>query len=95
MKIDKKLILKLEKLSRLELSETERNQILGDLNNILKMIEKLDELDTNDVEPLTHITEGQNVLRDDEIKNQLSKEEALSNSPTEDEQYFKVPRVIK
>ena len=95
MKIDKNLILKLEKLSRLELSEKEREKIQGDLNNILKMVEKLDELDTEDVEPLLHIAEGENVLRDDEIKNQLSKEEALSNAPDSDGQYFKVPKVIK
>ena len=94
MKIDKKLILKLEKLSRLELSEKERDQIQKDLNNILKMVEKLEELDTDDVEPLLHISDGENVLRQDEIKNQLSKEEALSNSPDSDEDYFKVPKVI-
>ncbi len=95
MKIDKNLILKLEKLSRLELSEKERDKIQGDLNNILKMVEKLEELDTEDVEPLLHIAEGEHVLRADEIKNQLSKEEALSNAPYTDEQYFKVPKVIK
>jgi aspartyl-tRNA(Asn)/glutamyl-tRNA(Gln) amidotransferase subunit C len=94
MKIDKKLILKLEKLSRLELSEKEREQIQKDLNNILKMVEKLEELDTDDVEPLLHVSDGENVLRQDEIKNQLSKEEALSNSPDSDGDYFKVPKVI-
>jgi aspartyl-tRNA(Asn)/glutamyl-tRNA(Gln) amidotransferase subunit C len=94
MKIDKKLILKLEKLSRLELSETERVKIQKDLNEILKMIEKLDELDTSNVEPLIHVSEEKNVLREDEIKNQLSREEALSNSPDNDGQYFKVPKVI-
>ncbi len=94
MEIDKKLILKLEKLSRLELSEKEREQIQKDLNNILKMVEKLEELDTKDVELLLHISDGENVLRQDEIKNQLSKEEALLNSPDSDEDYFKVPKVI-
>ena len=95
MKIDKDLVLKLEKLSRLELSETEREQIQSDLNKILKMVEKLDELDTKNVEPLLHVSEGQNVLREDEIKNQISREEALSNAPKSDEKYFKVPKVIK
>ena len=95
MKIDKKLILKLEKLSRLELSEKEREKIQGDLNDILKMVEKLDELDTSDVEPLLHISDSENVLRADEIKNQLSKAEALSNAPDSNGQYFKVPKVIK
>ncbi len=94
MNIDKELILKLEKLSRLKLSETERERIQGDLNNILKMVEKLEELDTEGVEPLLHISNGENVLREDEIRNQLSKKEALLNSPTQDEDYFKVPKVI-
>lgn len=95
MKIDKDLILKLEKLSRLELSEQERGQIQGDLNKILEMVEKLEGLDTSEVEPLLHVSEGENVLREDEIKNQISKEKALSNAPKRDDQYFKVPKVIK
>ena len=94
MKIDKQLISKLEKLSRLELSESERAQIQKDLNNILVMIEKLEELNTDDVEPLSHISEGENVLREDRIDNQLSRPEALANAPDRDDQYFKVPKVI-
>ncbi len=95
MKIDNKLISKLEKLSRLELSEKEKKQIQVDLNNILKMIGKLEELDTTGVEPLIHVSDEAIDLRDDEIKNQLSREDALLNAPLKDEQYFKVPKVIK
>ena len=95
MKIDKKLISKLEKLSRLELSEEESASIQNDLNNILRMVEKLEELETENVEPLLHVTEGENVLRSDEIKNQLSTDEALANAPERDEHFFKVPKVIK
>ena len=95
MQIDKDLILKLEKLSKLELSEQERIKIQGDLNNILKMVEKLDELDLQNIEPLLHVSEGEIVLRKDEIENQVSREEALKNAPNSDGQYFKVPKVIK
>lgn len=94
MQIDKELILKLERLSRLKLSEEERTAIQKDLNNILGMVEKLQELDLSDVKPLVYITEEVNVLREDEVKNQVSREAALSNAPDRNEQYFKVAKVI-
>ena len=95
MQIDKALISKLEKLARLHLDESERQSIQNDLNNILKMVEKLNEVDTEGQEPLIHISNEANVLRPDEIKNQLSRDEALKNAPLHDGQFFKVPKVIK
>ncbi len=95
MQIDKELLLKLEHLAKLELSESERTEIAGDLNNILKMVEKLQEVNTDGVEPLTHITEGNNIFRKDEVKNQLTQEEALKNAPDHNGEFFKVPKVIK
>jgi len=95
MKINKALISKLEKLSRLELSEAERVRIQKDLNEILSMVEKLNEIDTEGVEPLVYISEEQNVLRADEVKNQISRSEALKNAPHQDRGYFLVPKVIK
>lgn len=94
MKVDKNLISKLEQLARLELSDTEKTQIMGDLNNILEMVAKLESLDTTDVEPLVHISDEVNVLRADEVKNQLSREMALKNAPDKTEAYFKVPKII-
>lgn len=94
MQVDKPLISKLEKLARLKLSEKERNQIQGDLNNILEMVGKLEELDLEGVEPLIYITEEVNVLRDDEIKHQVDRTAALSNAPDKNEEHFKVPKVI-
>ena len=95
MKIDKALISKLEKLARLELSAKEREQIQGDLNAILDMVAKLEELDTTNVEPLIHISEAVNVMREDAVKNQVGREAALRNAPDSDGQYFKVPKVIE
>ncbi len=95
MVIDRNLILKLENLAKLELSEKERAQLTGDLNNILSMVEKLKELDTTGVEPLVYINEEVNRLREDEVKNQVGQGEALSNAPDEDGTYFKVPKVLK
>lgn len=94
MQIDEKLISRLENLARLKLSSEERHKISGDLNEILKMVGKLEELDTEDVEPLVYINEEVNSLRIDEVKHQLSKEKALKNAPDKDDQYFKVPKVI-
>ena len=95
MTIDKDLILKLEQLARLELSEKEREQIRSDLNEILRMVEKLEALDTSDVPPLVHISEAVNNWREDEVRHQVSREEALKNAPEHDGVFFKVPKVIK
>ena len=94
MQVDKTLISKLEKLARLKLSATESTQIQGDLTNILQMVSKLEELDLDNVEPLIYITEEVNVLREDEIKNQVDRAAALSNAPDKNEEHFKVPKVI-
>lgn len=94
MQIDRKLILKLENLTRLELSEAEREQLTGDLNKILAMVEKLGELDTSNVEPLVYVNEAENDLRADEIKHQVSQQDALSNAPDQDGRYFKVPKIL-
>ncbi len=94
MQIDRDLILKLENLAKLELSETERERLALDLTNILQMVEKLKELDTTNVEPLTYISDAVNQLREDEIKGQVTNEEALSNAPEKNEPYFKVPKVL-
>jgi aspartyl-tRNA(Asn)/glutamyl-tRNA(Gln) amidotransferase subunit C len=94
MQIDKMLISKLEKLSRLELAEQEKISIQKELNEILSMVEKLNELDTTGVEPLIYISAEENVLRVDKIKNQLPHEVALKNAPLQNGEYFLVPKVI-
>lgn len=94
MQIDHSLILKLEQLAKLELSVPERERLGDDLNKILAMIEKLDELDTSNVEPLVYINDEVNVFREDTVKNQVSQEQALSNAPDQDGQYFKVPKIL-
>ena len=79
MEVDRNLILKLENLARLELTDTERLKLQGSLTDILKMVDKLDELNTEGVEPLVYINEDVNVLREDIVKNQLSQKDALKN----------------
>ncbi|MGK0363794.1 MAG: aspartyl-tRNA(Asn)/glutamyl-tRNA(Gln) amidotransferase subunit C [Saprospiraceae bacterium] len=95
MQVDEQLVLRLEKLARLQLSEEEREVIQGDLNKILGMVDKLKEIDTDNVEPLVYMNEEVNVLREDVVRNQTPREDALRNAPAEDGTYFKVPKVIK
>lgn len=94
MQIDEKLISRLEHLARLELSAEERAHIQGDLNKILAMVEKLNELDTTNVDPLVYINEEGNVWREDEVSHQLEREKALKNAPDQDGTFFRVPKVI-
>jgi aspartyl-tRNA(Asn)/glutamyl-tRNA(Gln) amidotransferase subunit C len=94
MQIDNTLILKVEKLAKLQLSTEERQIIQKDLNNILTMFEKLNEIDTSGVVPLTYIAEEVNVLREDTVKNQVTQAQATSNAPNTDGTYFKVPKFV-
>ena len=94
MQIDEQLILKLESLARLELAADERIKLQSSLNDILTMVEKLNELNTEGVEPLIYINENDGSLRDDTVKNQLDQAAALSNAPDHNAAFFKVPKVI-
>ena len=82
------------KLARLEFSETEKVKFTDQLNQILAYIEKLNELDTTNVEPLSQIVQLKNVFREDEVKPSFPREEMLKNAPSKTEKYFKVPKVI-
>ncbi len=96
MIIDDKLLKKIAKLSKLEFGEDEAEKIKNDLNRMLEFIEKLNELDTEGVEPLKYINEGDEpVLRPDVAEEIITQEEALKNAPDKDSDYFKVPKVIK
>jgi len=95
MDVTPQLIDKLASLAKLEFDESSRNEIMGDLREIISFFEKLQEVDTTGVEPLIHMTEGGNHLRKDEVKASITKEEALRNAPLHDGSHFKVPKVIK
>ncbi len=93
--IDRELILKLESLSQLELSENERESMQVDLENMIKMVNKLQEIDTTGLDPLVHLATDESLLREDLVKDQLSRNDALSNANVHDEKYFLVPKVIE
>ena len=94
MLVDEKLILKLERLARLNLSEEAREALREDLQEILAMVDKLGEIDTEGTEPLRHMAEGSSKLRADHIADQLSSDIALDNAPMKEDGFFKVPKVI-
>ena len=94
MEISDELVNKLATLSRLQFNVVEKTAIRSDLEKMIGFVDKLNELDTSGVEPLMHISGNHNVLRDDEVLQYFSREEALKNAPVTDDQFFKVPRVI-
>jgi len=95
MEVTNEGVEKLARLSRLRFSDSEREEIKNDLQRMIRVVEKLNELDLEGVEPLTFMTGEVNVLRADEVKGQVTREDALKNAPVHDEQYFKVPKVIR
>ena len=95
MEVNDELVNNIAKLARLEFKDDEKEEIKLDMQKMIAFIEKLNELDTTGVEPLLHISENVNVLREDEVKGSITREEAFLNAPNHDEQFFKVPKVIK
>ncbi len=93
-KIDIKTVDEVAHLARLEFNNEAKAEILNDMNRMLAFVDKLNELDTTDVEPLIYMTDEVNVLREDEPKQTVNQKEALKNAPKKDSDYFKVPKVI-
>lgn len=94
MIIDKEAIEKIAHLSRLKLDEKSEKKMLKSMNEIVEWVAKLEEVDTEGVEPLTHMTQEKSVWRDDQAKYSLSHEEALKNAPKKDNDFFRVPKVL-
>ena len=82
-------------LARLKFTDDEKEDLIGTLNNILGYFDKLSEIDTENVEPLTHILPVQNVMREDEVKPSIGQKKALENAPKEKRGHFVIPKVIE
>ena len=95
MTIDLKTIKHISKLSRISVDDVKANKLAGDLNSIFDFIEKLNELNTDNIEPLTSIAETTLKLRTDEVKSENIRDQILKNSPEEYEYFFVVPRVVE
>lgn len=95
MKIDRPLLDKIAHLSRLEFDEKDAEKMMQDMTAIVNWVEKLNEVNTEGIEPLTTMSHEINVLREDEVKEHLAHERALLNAPKKDEDYFRVPKVLE
>jgi aspartyl-tRNA(Asn)/glutamyl-tRNA(Gln) amidotransferase subunit C len=95
MSISKEQIKHLAHLSRLQLSDKEVDAMQGDMENILKFVAQIDELDLSCVEPLTQMSDSVDVMREDEVRDMLTKEQALKNAPDANSDYFRVPKFGK
>ena len=95
MTIDLKKVKYISKLARISVDEAKSNKLAGDLNSIFDFIEKLNELKTDNVEPLTSVAETTLKLRTDKVKSKDIREQIIKNSPLDNEDYFVVPKVIE
>ena len=95
MTIDLKTVKHISKLSRISIDDNKAKKLSNDLNSIFSFIEKLNELDTKNTEPLTSIAETTLKLRKDEIKSQNIRDDILKNSPDKNKDFFVVPKVVE
>jgi aspartyl-tRNA(Asn)/glutamyl-tRNA(Gln) amidotransferase subunit C len=93
-KNDVKTVDEIAHLARLEFNEAAKEGIITDMNRMLDFVGKLNELNTDNIEPLIYMTQEQNVLREDTPEVTLTQKEALKNAPQKDTDYFKAPKVI-
>jgi aspartyl-tRNA(Asn)/glutamyl-tRNA(Gln) amidotransferase subunit C len=95
MKIDEATLDRIAGLARLDMGDPDkRASMLAGMQRVIDFVNALAEVDTKGVEPLIFLTEEEDVLRADEARMEITKEEALANAPVKDSDYFKVPRVV-
>lgn len=94
MAVTREEVKRIAKLAKLSLTEVEEINLQKELSSILDYMDKLNEIDTNDVEPLSHPIPVENVFREDKVEKSISREDALKNAPDVTEEFFKVPKVI-
>ena len=95
MKVDKETLHKVAHLARLHVKPEEEEKLQEDMSKILTWVAKLDELNTEGVEPQTHMTFEKHILREDIPKTEITTEQALKNAPKHNKDYFEVPKVLK
>ncbi|MEK6777258.1 MAG: Asp-tRNA(Asn)/Glu-tRNA(Gln) amidotransferase subunit GatC [bacterium] len=94
MKITKQEVEHVSLLARLHLSDQDKELMTSHLDAILTYMDKLNELDTKDVEPTSHVIEVENVVREDQVRDSIPVEDALANAPDKENDFFKVPRIL-
>jgi len=93
--IDEKQVQHVAKLARLKLSSEELERFSSQISKILDYINQLNEVDTTDVQPLSHALDISNVFRDDEVTPSSSRDDALANAPQKRDGFFLVPPVLE
>lgn len=94
MKVNNKLVEHLAHLSRLDFDDDSKEKMKFDFEKMLDFVAKLEEVDTENVEPLSYISSELNVLREDKVEQVLTQEQALKNAPVNDTDYIRIPKVI-
>ncbi|MBY6038230.1 Asp-tRNA(Asn)/Glu-tRNA(Gln) amidotransferase subunit GatC [Fictibacillus nanhaiensis] len=94
-RISKEEVKHVANLARLAVTEEEAEMLTEQLDKIIGFAEELNELDTDNVEPTTHVLELKNVLREDEVRNSVSVDEAMKNAPAQKDGQFKVPNILE
>lgn len=94
MKITKEIVQKTAHLARLEFDEKGEEQMIEDLQKMVDWVDKLKEVDTEGIEPLTGMSMEKDAFREDQVSGHISREQALKNAPQHDSEYFRVPKVI-
>ncbi len=95
MKLSRKEVEHVAFLSRLALNEREAEEFTRQFNQMFEQFEKLNELDTSQVEPTAHVLQMQNILRQDSVRASLPVDEVLANAPDREDGYFSVPRIME
>ena len=94
MEITNEIIDHLSNLAKLKFEDSQKEGIKQDLTKIIAFVDKIEELDTENVEPLIHINQEVNILREDEVKETITQLQALKNAPSKDSDYFKISTVL-
>lgn len=95
MKVDRDTLDKIAHLSRLEFEEKDAEKMMSDMTNIINWVEKLNEVDTDNIEPLTTMSHEVNAFREDKVKGHIEKQKALSSAPDSTDNFFTVPKVLE
>ena len=94
MKVNNKLVEHLAHLSRLDFDDDSKEKMKFDFEKMLDFVDKLEEVDTDNVVPLSYMSSELNVLREDKVEQVFSQEQALKNAPVNDTDYIRIPKVI-
>jgi aspartyl-tRNA(Asn)/glutamyl-tRNA(Gln) amidotransferase subunit C len=95
MSVSREEVRHIAELARLQFSDEEEEKMADELSSILDYVDKLDELDTSGVPPMSHVLDVANVERPDDVAARIDRDQALENAPDTDGRYFRVPKVIE